>query len=642
MYFASKVWKLLVGIKDGLVLAFMLVLFMGLHAALTARAPVATVRDGALLLKLDGAVVEEPSQPDPFSLAAGDGGARDLRARDLVRAITGAAADDHIKAVVLDLTGFDGAGLVTLEELGAAMDVARAAKKPVLVFGTVLEDAGLLLGAHASEVWVDPLGGAFVPGPGGYHLYYGKLLERLQITAHVYRVGTYKDYVEPYLRNDQSPPSRAARTALYAAIWGEWQANVGKARPQAQVAQVVADPVGWLKAAGGDAAKAAKAAGLIDRIGTRAEFGDHVAQLAGADSADTRPGGFAHTSLATWLAANPPGDAGKAIGVVTVAGEITDGKAGPGSAGGQRIARLIDSAQSRGLAALVVRVDSPGGSVTGSEAIRAAIARQRARGLPVAVSMGNVAASGGYWVSTPGQRIFAMPGTITGSIGIFAVVPSFEKALAHYGVTGDGVRTSAISGQPDVLTGLTPQVEAMLQANIEAGYARFVNLVAAARGKSAAQVDAMAQGRVWAGAAAKDNGLVDQFGGLDAALDWVAGQAHLGKGAWHAEYLAGAPKPLAQLVAALRHQDDEDGDGTPGTGDTDSAAPHDWAGLAAQHQRAGLAGAVAQLDHLLGHAGAQAWCLECVGTGVPAPASRALAGSRPWWLRVAYVLAGGG
>ena len=232
MIFARKVWHLLVAIKDGLVLLFMLLFFFALYAALTVRPGVAQLRDGALLLKLDGAVVEETSLNDPLSgLVTGEPPAREYAARDVVRALRLAASDDRIKAVVLDLSRFDGGGLVHMEEIGAAMDAVRAAKKPVLTFAVSYVDDGVMLAAHASEAWVDPMGGAFVTGPGGNGLYYGALLERLKVKAHVFRVGTYKDFVEPYLRSDQSAPSKEARKALYGAVWDNWRANVAKARP---------------------------------------------------------------------------------------------------------------------------------------------------------------------------------------------------------------------------------------------------------------------------------------------------------------------------------------------------------------------------------------------------------------------------
>jgi protease-4 len=604
MIFAAKVWRLLVGIKDGLVLLAMLLFFGLLYAALSAGpAGVPTTHRGALLVRLDGAVVEETPKAELQQILS-SGTVASVRERDVVRAIRGAVDDADIKAVVVDLSHFGGAGFVHAQDIGAAMDAVRAAKKPVFAYGNVLEGHGVLIAAHASDVWIDPLGGAEVTGFGGQHLYYGKLLERLKITAHVFRVGTYKDFVEPYLRDGMSEPSREARKALLGAIWDQWRADVLKARPKALVDRMVADPVGWFKASGGDGAQAALKAGLVDHIGTRAEFGAAVAKVVGEDKSDLRPGAFAHNTLGAWLAANPESDAGKAIGVVTIAGEITDDKAGPGSAGGQRIARLIDRAQADGLAALVVRVDSPGGSVTGSEAIRAAILRQKARGLPVVVSMANVAASGGYWVSTPGTRIFAEPGTITGSIGIFAIIPSFERALEGFGVKGDGVRTSPLAGQPDVMTGLTPEVEAMLQANIEAGYARFIGLVAQSRHKTPAAVDAIAQGRVWDGGTARQIGLVDQFGGLDDALAYAAQEAKLGT--WHPVWLGEDDGAVSQFLATMRQSDDADDGG-------DEPAS-DYVGMIAARQRAQLAKAVGDVGHLLGVRGAQAYCLDC-----PAP-----------------------
>ena len=600
MLFARKVWHLLVAIKDGLALLLLLLFFFALYALLTARPSPAQVRDGALLLELNGAVVEEPATVDPLTmLLSAQAPTKEYRARDLIVALRAAAKDDRIKAVVLDLGRFTGGGMVTLQDVGAAMDAVRAAKKPVLTHAVAYSDDGMLLAAHASEVWVDPMGGAFVVGPGGNNLYFGALLKKLKINAHVYRVGTYKDFVEPYVRNDQSQPAREARTALYDAVWADWQADVKKARPGADIARVTSDPVGWVKSAGGNLAEAAKAAGLVDKIGDRTAFGQRVAAIVGEDDFEPMAGNFAHTKLAPWLAANAPDEPGKAIGVVTIAGEIVDGKAGPGTAGGDRIAKLIDEAGAKDeLAALVVRVDSPGGSVLASERIRAAIARQKAKGLPVVVSMANLAASGGYWVSTPASRIFAEPGTITGSIGIFAVVPSFEKTLADYGVTADGVRTTALSGQPDLFGGFTPEVEAVLQANVENGYARFLALVAKARGKTPQEIDAIAQGRVWDGGTARQKGLVDQFGGLDDALAFAAQAAKLKDGEWHAKFLGKDVSPYAALFERFG-------------GGEDAAPAADFAAMTARRQQAQVGQALDRLQWLLGGKGVQAYCLDC-------------------------------
>ncbi len=621
MIFARKVWHLLVAIKDGLVLLFMLLFFMLLFGALTSRPSAGQVRDGALLIRLNGTVVEEPASADPLTLLAGSAQVREYRARDVVRAIRLAASDDRIKAVVLDLSSFAGGGLVNIEEIGAAMDEVRAAKKPVLTYGIAYLDDGVMLAAHASEAWVHPMGGAVVAGPGGSHTYFAGLLQRFKVNVHVFKVGTYKDFVEPYLLNKASAPSKEARGALLGAIFEEWQANVAKARPKAQLGLVTKDPEGWLKASNGDLAQASLKAGLVDRLGDDVEFGNRVKELAGADGSTDKPGSYAHTGMSALLAAHPRDSAGKAVAVVTVAGTIVDGKAGPGTAGGDRIAALVDEANADDAAALVLRIDSPGGSALASEQVRKAVERFKAKGRPVAISMANVAASGGYWISTGGQRIFAQPGTVTGSIGIFAIVPSFEQTLAQYGVTSDGVRTTPLSGQPDITGGFTPEAKAMMQGMIESGYRQFVSLVGKARGKSAEQVDAIAQGRAWDGGTARQIGLVDQFGGLDDALAWAAKQAKLDS--WHAQYYGKDVDPYASLLERLGGGDEEDA----GTGG-------DMFAQLALRQQAAQRNALGALARLRTVQGAQALCLDCPApdAGLPRDADR------NWLIRLAGVL----
>lgn len=598
MEFARKVWKLLVAIKDGLALLFLLVFFMGLYAVLSFRPHPGEVQKGALLLQLDGIIVEEPSVPDPITLLlSGQAPLGEYRARDVVRALRLAAKDDRIKTVVLDLSGFMGGGFVHLQDIGDAMDEVRAAKKPILVHALAYIDDGMLLAAHADEVWVDPMGGAFITGPGGNNLYFGRLLEKLKIDANVFRVGTFKSAVEPWILNEPSPASRESYAQLYGAIWDAWKADYAKARPKAKLDLVTSDPVGWIRASGGDAAEADKAAGLVDRIGNRTDFGIRVAKIAGEAIGDNVPGSFAYTDLRTWLAANPEKSKGKAIAVVTIAGEIVDGDAGPGVAGGERIERLLNEALDDEYAALVVRVDSPGGSVVASEQIRTAIARFKAKKIPVVVSMANVAASGGYWVSTPASQIYAEPGTITGSIGIFAILPTFDRALADLGVTGGGVQTTPISGQPDVITGLAPEISQMIQANIENGYSEFISLVRQARPQLAAGDD-WAQGRPWDGGTARQLGLIDAFGGLEDALAYAARTARLKEGDWHAKYLGGSDDPLAQLLMR--------------TGGGVAASPGgDLAGIAALRQQTMIASALRQAEWLIGTSGMQAYCLEC-------------------------------
>ena len=624
MHFAGKVWRLLVGIKDGLVLILMLLFFWALFAILTARPSPAEVREGALLLKLDGVVVEERAEIDPIqALLASQAPVAEYQARDLVHALNTAATDPRITAVVLDLEMFLGGGQVHMQDIGAAMDRVRAAKKPVLTYATAYADDAMMLAAHASEVWVNPLGAAVVTGPGGASQFYAGLLDRLNVNAHVFRVGTFKSAVEPYTRDSFSPEARENLASLYGALWEEWQANVKRARPKANVAAVTTNPVAVVNAARGDLATAALRAGLVDKLGNRVQFRERVAELVGADEWSSLPGAFPATEFEPWMQANPFPVTGREIGVVTIAGTIVDGEAGPGTAGGTRIADLLDEALARDLAGLVVRVDSPGGSVLASEEIRDAILRHKAKGIPVAVSMANVAASGGYWVSTPADRIFAEPETITGSIGIFAVLPTFEGTAASIGVTSDGVRTSPLSGQPDFIGGLTPEIEQILQATIENGYTDFIERVAKARRMTPEQVDRIAQGRVWDGGTARQLGLVDQYGGMSEALAWVAGQAKLGEGDWHAAYLGRQPSATDALLRQWLVNSDD-------------TARADAFTVFARRNQTQFTRVGSDLELLLGGGGAQAYCLAC-----PLPATAATTKANPtagWLAHLANLL----
>lgn len=622
MKFAGKVWRLLVGIKDGLSLLFLLLFFTVLFGALSARPNPGQVRDGALLLELEGAVVEEAAEIDPFEmLVSQELPAREYQARDLIAAINAATTDKRIKAVVLDLSSFAGGGHIHLQEIGTALDRVRAAKKPVLTYAMAYGDDAMMLAAHASEVWVDPLGGAAITGPGGDRLYYKGLLDYLKVNARVYRAGTFKSAVEPFIASGMSPEARENAEALYGSVWEEYKANIRKARPKANIDKVTTQTVAWLDESQGDMAKAALAAGLADKIGDREAFGQHVASIVGKDGWDHGPGTFAHTELEPWLADIAPANKGKAIGVVTVAGEISDGEAGPGQAGAERITQLLDEALQDDLAALVVRVDSPGGTITGSEAIRRAILRHKRKGIPIVVSMGNYAASGGYWISTPAERIFAEPETITGSIGVYGVVPTFENLLDHWGVKTDGVKTTPLSGQPDLLSGFTPEVDAVLQKTVEHNYRTFLGLVAQARGKTIADTDAIAQGRVWDGGTARQIGLVDQFGDLDDAVAWAAEKAKLKQGEWHVRYLGSPPSAYASLLQRMLGLDAQDSAQVP--------ANDLFAHLSAQEEGR-LVRVRQDIQRLLAGRGAQAYCLECP----PLAPRRAIAteGALPAWL----------
>ncbi|MEO0056609.1 MAG: hypothetical protein RIT17_39 [Pseudomonadota bacterium] len=606
MSFVGKVWKVLVGVKDGLVLLFMVLFFLALFGILSARPSAAQVRDGALLIELSGRVVEEKSVLDPLeTLLSGTAPVEEYRARDLVRVLDAAATDERIAAVVLDLTTFTGGGQVHLTEIAEAMDRVRKAKKPVLTFALGYADDHMLLASHASEVWLDPQGVALVTGPGGNNLYFADLLQKVGVNARIYRAGTFKSAVEPYSRSSMSDEARENASGLYGALWEEWQANVKKARPKAQLAQVTGNTAGWLAAGGGDLADAALKAGLVDKLGDRVQFGARVAKIAGEDPADTTPGAFAASEFGAYLADLGPQSKGKAIGVVTIAGEIVDGEAGPGTAGGKRIADLLDEALDDDLAALVVRVDSPGGSAVASEEIRRAIQRYRDRKIPVAVSFANVAASGGYWVATSSDRIFAQPETITGSIGVFAVVPTFEPVAAKLGVAADGFKTTPLSGQPDIIGGFSPEIDAVLQAGVASTYRDFLARVSKARKLPVAQVDGIGQGRVWDGGTARQIGLVDQFGGLEDALAWAGAKAGLKPGGWHPVFLGAKDDNLDPLIRRLLTSEAEGSAAMIRSGDPFAMVARKQDELAAR--------LLHDAERMMGTSGVQALCLECPG-----------------------------
>lgn len=551
MRLLRAIWKILVGVKDALVLIFLLIFFGGLYAALSIAPKPAVAESGALVIDLAGVLVEQPAQPGTFETLAGGGPAqREYRLRDIVRSLRAAAGDSSIKAVVLDLDSFAGGGQATIAAAADALDQVRAANKPVLAYATGYTDDGYLLAAHATEIWLDPYGAVLLAGPGGSRLYYKGLLDKIGVEAKVYRVGQFKSAVEPFTRTDQSAEAREANQALADAMWTSWQADVRRARPRIGLDAYIAAPDQAIAKADGDVAKAALDAGLVDKIGDRVEFGRRVAQLAG-EADDRQAGDYKAIPLDGWLAANPESSGGT-IGVLTVAGDIVDGDAAPGRAGGDTVAQLLlDELAKDRIKALVVRVDSPGGSVTGAERIRAAILEAKRKQLPIVVSMGSLAASGGYWVSTPGDFIFAEPSTITGSIGVFGLLPNFQGTLAKVGLSADGVKTTPLSGEPDLYRGTSPEFDRLIQAGIDDIYRRFTGLVAQSRKLPVARVDEIAQGRVWAGETALGLRLVDKIGGLDAAIAEAARRAKIDPAKARPLFIEKSPTYVSQLLATM-------------------------------------------------------------------------------------------
>ncbi|QIG81475.1 signal peptide peptidase SppA [Stakelama tenebrarum] len=601
-------WKILVGIKDALVLVFMLLFFSGLFMLLSAKPNVAAIHDGALVVALDGTLAEQPEAPDPFGNFGGGDVLRQHRVRDVVRALDAAIEDERVKAVVLDLDRFMGGYPVDVQAVADAVGRVRAGGKKVLAYATAYTDDSYLIAANASEIWVNPMGGTLFSGPGGSRLYYKGLIDKLGVNAHVYRVGSYKSAVEPYTRSDMSPEAREASEALYGNILSQWREAVVTARAQAKVDLFLNNPAEVVTAANGDIAQANLDNGLVDKIGDRVAFGKRVAELVGAPSG-ARTGNFRMIRMEDWIEANPAPSRGNAIGVITIAGEIVDGEAGPGTAGGDTISKLL----LKGLAehdfkALVVRVDSPGGSALASEQIRQAILQAKAQGLPIVTSMGSLAASGGYWVSTAGDVIFAEPNTITGSIGIFGIIPTFEAALEKVGVTTDGVATTPLTGQPDVMGGTNQATDQVIQATIEHGYRRFIGLVAQARGKTPEEVDAIGQGRVWIGGTAHQIGLVDRFGGLDEAIAEAARRAGVEADSVYPVFLQEEPSGWVQFLETLGEEEPEDDW-------VSAAAGADIATRIAARQTALVSQAVADVRRLAGGTAMQARCIECAAIG---------------------------
>ena len=595
MRFARAIWKLLVGIKDALVLIFMLLFFGALYAALSVKP--APMGEGVLALDLDGAVVEQPSRADVSEVVAGGSPAKEYRLRDLMAALENAKTDDRVKAIALDLDGFTGGGQTALSDLAQAIRDVRASGKPVLAYATGYTDDSYQLASAASEIWLNPLGVVGLVGPGGSRLYYRGLLEKMGVTPHVYRVGTYKAAVEPFTRDDMSPEAEQNAQALANALLESWRESVAKGRPKAQVDPYMRNLTAAVQAAGGDMAKAALNAGLVDKLADRQAFERRLAELGGED--DRAVGGYERIKLPAYVKDTLEQQDSGPIGVVTVAGMIVDGKAAAGTAGGDSIAQAIEKGLARdNLKALVVRVDSPGGSVLASERIRQALLEAKRRKLPIVVSMGSVAASGGYWVATPADFIFAEPSTITGSIGVFGILPSFEGTRQKLGLGADGVKTTPLSGEPDILNGPSPEANQLLQTSVESIYARFLGIVAQSRKKSPQQIDQIAQGRVWDGGTARQLGLVDGFGSMDEAIAKAAELARLGdeRGVTYLE------RPLSfreQLLDMLAQQERDEG-ATPTDG---------FAFLGNGEIR--LAQAVAELRAVLNGPNIQVRCLEC-------------------------------
>ncbi len=593
MKFVRAMWKLLVGVKDALVLIVMLMFFGVIFAALSAKPK--PLGEGVLDVALAGTVVEQP-QRMRLADALGDQQVEQFALPDVVAALAAAKSDGKVKAVALDLDGFMGGGQSAMIQLADAVRDVRQSGKPVLAYATVYTDDSYMVASAASEIWLNPMGGVGVAGPGGTQLFYKGLLDKLGVTANVYRVGTYKSAVEPFIRNDMSPEAKENMQSLADALLADWQSNIQRLRPKAKIDAALNDLNGLVAAADGDLAKASLNAGLVDKLAPRDQWQARLAEIGGEGDDATTP--YKAIDLGRYMKAHKPGDRAAKVGVVTVAGMIIDGDAGPGTAGGDTIADLIDTAVDDGMEALVLRVDSPGGSVTASERIRQALLSAKKKDIPIVVSMGNVAASGGYWVSTPANFIYAEPSTLTGSIGVFMVLPSFKGTLDKLGIGTDTVKTTPLSAEPNLLDGPSAQFSQLLQANTESIYRHFLAIVAASRHRTPAQIDQVAQGRVWAGGAARQLGLVDGFGNLGDAIAKAADLAKLDD------------KKAARFYSPERSFEEELVDMLVGGDRGDGGGKDAYSALAVRQERQMIA-ALGDAQAILSGPAIQARCLEC-------------------------------
>ena len=512
----------------------------------------------ALVIAPSGQLVEQIDLDPAQRLAeefAGEEPSQTLL-RDLVEALDRASTDDRIRLAVVRMDGLAGAGLAQLEELGAAVARFKAAGKPVHAYAPYYEQGHYLVAAQATDISIDPLGLVAVEGLSSQQLYFKEALDKLGVEVNVFRVGEYKSAVEPFTRNDMSEEAKAANRDWLGDLWTRYGLLTAEARklPPETMDRYVTGLAAGMTRLGGDAAAYAKEAGLVTHIETLQQFRERV----GADvGMDDDIGSFRQIWSNDYLRAARatgarPGD-DRRIALVVVQGEIVDGAGEPGLAGGETVSGLLDEARrDEGVSAVVLRVDSPGGSVFASEQIRRAVQALRADGKPVVASMASVAASGGYWVSMSADRIVAHPSTVTGSIGIFGLIPTLEKPLAKLGIHGDGVGTTPLAGSLRIDRPLSAEVKTIVQASIDKGYRDFIAGVAEGRSLKPEEVDRIARGRVWSGARARELGLVDEFGGLDAAVKAAAGLAQLGADEYRLEeFHPGAASPFQTLLQFL-------------------------------------------------------------------------------------------
>ncbi|ECF6084642.1 signal peptide peptidase SppA [Salmonella enterica subsp. houtenae] len=508
---------------------------------------------GALLLDISGVIVDKPSTNHRLGalgrqlFGASSDRLQENSLFDIVNAIRQAKDDRNITGIVLDLKNFTGADQPSMRYIGKALREFRDSGKPVFAVGENYSQGQYYLASFANKIWLSPQGQVDLHGFATNGLYYKTLLDKLKVSTHVFRVGTYKSAVEPFIRDDMSPAAREADSRWIGELWQNYLHTVSANRqisPQQLFpgAQAIID---GLTNAGGDTAKYALDHKLVDALASSADVEKALTKQFGWSKTENNYRAISYYDYSLKKTA----DSGGTIAVIFANGAIMDGEETPGNVGGDTTASQIrDARLDPKVKAIVLRVNSPGGSVNASEVIRAELAAAKAAGKPVVVSMGGMAASGGYWISTPANYIVASPSTLTGSIGIFGVINTVENSLSSIGVHSDGVSTSPLA-EISMTKALSPEVQQMMQLSIEYGYKRFITLVAEARKRTPEQIDKIAQGHVWTGEDAKANGLVDSLGDFDDAVAKAAELAKLKQ--WHLDYYQDEPTVLDMVMDSM-------------------------------------------------------------------------------------------
>jgi len=534
MGFLGLVWRILEGIRRVLHLILLLVIFGFILAALHTSIP-SVPHTAALVIAPEGEIVEQLAS-DPVRRAFGQasgGPAPETLLRDLTDAIAAAKSDERIKLIVLDLGNLDSSGLSKLQEIGAALREFRAAGKRVVAAADSMDQTQYYLAAQAGEVYLDPMGLVYLDGFSYYRMFLKDAIDKLGVDVNVFRAGTYKSFTDQFSRNDMAPSEREETSVWLESLWNAYQQDVTRARslPAGALDEFVAQEPAALAAAKGDTAKLALQRGLVTALKSRRQMADELKVLVGEDE-DSHS--FNSIGMNQYLASVRSKHVLKSksdskVGIVVASGEILDGHQPPGTIGGESTADLLRQARyDNAVKAVVLRVDSPGGSMFASEQILREVQTLRKAGKPVVVSMSTYAASGGYYISAAANQIFASPTTLTGSIGVFSVVPTFQHTLEKFGVKVDGIGTTPLAGDMRSDRTLTPARRQILQSSVDHAYAEFLRRVGDSRKKPVEDVDKIAQGRVWAGIDAQRIGLVDHLGGLKDATDAAAKLAELG------------------------------------------------------------------------------------------------------------------